>query len=115
MLRNKFINRLVVLVFLAVSQASNKVSSLDPCFNSCKFACDVQVQQCICLRGYEIEGDRCQGTHFITVTVIRQLQCGKSFDSWISELRAKSSVRSVAVLVVAVLVAVIVNLKFNIL
>lgn len=59
--RPVWINRLLVWFCLAVSQASNKVSSLDPCHGSCKFACDVQSRQCICLRGYKMKGESCHG------------------------------------------------------
>ena len=59
--RPVWINRLFVWFCLAVSQASKKVSSLDPCHGSCKFACDVQSRQCICLRGYEMKGESCHG------------------------------------------------------
>ncbi|KAJ7351707.1 hypothetical protein OS493_035967 [Desmophyllum pertusum] len=43
----------------AVSPASNKVSSLDQCSTSCEFACDVQSNKCICLRGYQMTAGTC--------------------------------------------------------
>lgn len=46
---------------LDISQSSNKASSLHPCFASCKFACDVQTQKCVCLRGYEMKENSCRG------------------------------------------------------
>ncbi|KAJ7385351.1 hypothetical protein OS493_016428 [Desmophyllum pertusum] len=65
----------------AVSPASNKVSSLDQCSTSCEFACDVQSNKCICLRGYQMTAGSCHACSAKCDKMTYQAYgCGLTFD-----------------------------------